>query len=108
MMRKRSSRNFSAHLTAPAVPMSCKRGDIGDLDPEIRAVAEKVLDHDRLMVEEHHQVGDIVLFEQLHDMEHDRAVDERDHRLGNTAGQRLNRVPNPPAIITAFMDYSFS
>ncbi len=44
----------------------------------------------RLVIEQHHQIGDIVFFEQFHDMQHDRAVEERDHRFGHAAGKRLD------------------
>ena len=81
---------FLGRLDRPGRSHVLQRGDIGNLDAEICAVTEEVFYEERLMVQQHHQFGDVVLFQQLDDMQHDRTVEKRDHRFGNAAGQRLN------------------
>jgi hypothetical protein len=48
------------------------------------------------MVEEHDEVGNMMLFQQLYDMEHDRTVHQGDHRLRQAAGERLDTGTEPP------------
>jgi hypothetical protein len=42
------------------------------------------------MVEQHHQIGDVMLFKQFNDMQHDRPVKKRNHRFWHAAGEGLD------------------
>ncbi|MNX78966.1 hypothetical protein D3C86_1105790 [compost metagenome] len=61
---------------------------VGDVDPEVAAVPEVVLDDLRQVVEGDEDVGDPMPLEEVDDVLRHGAVQHRDHGLGNVAGER--------------------
>ena len=98
---------FLGSLYRPGGSKILQRRNVGDFDPEIGAVSKEVFDNERLVVKQHYQVGDIVLFQEFHDMQHDRAVEQRNHRFGKAAGKWLNSGPEPAGHDDGFHVISF-
>src|SRR5438874_3739346 len=75
---------------------------IGDIDAEVRTVAEVVANRRAQVLQCHHDVRDAVLTQQSKDVLHDGLAHHRNERLRHTAGQRTK-----PRAFTAGHHYCF-
>ena len=78
--------------------------DVADLDADVRAVAEDVLDAARLVVQAEDDFVDLRhLLEQIDLVVQKRPVEDRHDGLGVWSVSGRSRVPLPPASRMAFM-----
>ncbi len=69
--------------------------------PERFAVAEVAADVVGVVVQVDADLGHAVARQQAQDVLHDRAIDDRRHRLGGAIGERRQPVPRPAAMMWA-------
>src|SRR5207248_3848085 len=93
---ERLVQEFLRVLDAARRPQRAVFHDVGDVDAEVRAVAEVVADRGAQVLQRHHDVGHAVLAQQPQDVLHYRLADDWHQWLGNAAGQR----PQPRSLAT--------
>ena len=81
---------FRRGLHRPGSAEVFQGGDVSDPHAEFAAITEETLDGHRLMIKEQDQLGNAVFFQEIDDMEHDRPVDQRDHRFRDIDRQGLD------------------